>query len=275
MTAADGSYTLCNISPDPASIPSWPTVVFTLKDQSNRNVTATFTGTAVDNDFTSVPLAGVNIIPATNLTTTAYIHNVACVSDPNPANPTSDTIGVSAGGNYGPICAYLPFQTIVNQAVTGGPTVFSAPIAVSTASIVGGLSIQSNFYTPINNISTVVNGSTNPGYTLDGTLVSQMVSGVITDFTSGTPLQGLNFDPCQASGCTTSCPVTTDGGGNYGPVGVCVVGRGGGQPGNVAVTVPDGVIALNTGFAYSGGSQSVAIIYPPTPSTSLPFQFPA
>ena len=275
LSAADGSYTLCGISPDKTYIPNWPKVTFTFADQSSRRVQGTFSGTAVDNNFTSQGLPGVQIIPATTLPT-AYVHNVACAADPNPTNALSDAIVTDGAGNYGPVCAYIPFQTTVAKTVIGGPPAWSAgTIALSTSTMKEGLAVRSDFYNAKNTNVTVTNGSTTTSFTLKATLIGQMVSGTVHDASTGSALTGLAFDPC--SGCsspaTTSCPVTTDSAGQYGPVQACISGRSSSNPGTLSVAIPDGLQATNTGKIYAGYMQSVSIPSPASPAVPLSVNF--
>jgi type II secretory pathway pseudopilin PulG len=280
MTAADGSFTLCGISPSNITIPSWPTVRFSYTDQTSRRVAGTFSGFVVDGSLTSMRLPTYPIVAETRGGVSGYVHNGACMADANPTNTNSDTIVSDPNGAYGPVCGYFRISGSRNKSVSGGPTTYtSGAIAISTSTARAGfMDGDAPYFNTPEGIFTVTNGQIYPSRDIVAHLAYYNVRGVVRDSTGGIPLQGITFDPCQEGACewawNRQCPVTTAADGSYGPVAACVSRTGqGGSPGRLEITIPSGVVADNTGKTYSGGSQTRVVNNPPTPATPLTVDF--
>jgi prepilin-type N-terminal cleavage/methylation domain-containing protein len=275
LTDAGGNFTLCGVGSGNALYPSWPTVTFTLLDLSTRRITATMSGKAVDRNYSAVTLPNVTIGPASTLKN-SYMHNVACATDPNPGNTTSDAITTDASGNFGPICTYAPDQGTANKKVVGGPSTWTliSALAIDNLSLSESLEVLSTYYSPTATTVNATSGNTYGGLTVKGKLIMHRVTGTLRDAMTTTPLAGIQFDPCMDvcnSPANTSCPVTTATGGTFGPIDLCVLNRSSSNPGKLSVTVPSGVIPTNNTIVYSGALVNTNLTSNATPLTPVDF----
>jgi type II secretory pathway pseudopilin PulG len=268
ISQSDGSFTFCGISTQQPDV-NWPDFAFRYSGNNTKRVVATYSGLVTDYDR---PGERVGNVPLTVMFRGGHLHDIACAVDPNPTHMVSDTILSRTDGSFGPICAYFYITGARAASVTGSAPVYQAgnvSISTSTANVAFGDDHDDYYYShelPF----TATYGQTYTGHSIRLSLASQSISGRITEAGTGTPLQGITFDPCRA-GCQylETCPVTTDAGGHFGPVKACVFERSAASPGRVEVHIPNGIVASNTQAAYSGVQQNVSVATPATPATPL------
>jgi hypothetical protein len=268
ITQSDGRFKVCGTRP--MSYVSWPNVTFMYSDRGTHRLSATFQGKLEDADFVGTQRA--RNIPLMPSGPNQYLHNVSCASDPNPLSSTSHAIVSDGNGNYGPICAYFPIQGSVDRVVnlTLPYTYDAGVIAVSTTTIFASVAMDSSTYytTPVANF--YITQGQNVTRDLYLRLSAQSISGELREAGTGTPLQGITFDPCEDCVIPGACPLTTDAAGRFGPAPACVSGRGGGNHGTVKVPIPSGVIAVNTATVYDAATQTAPVANPATPPTPIP-----